>query len=205
MINASIKASSLGSQVSVKTPLFKERLSSLGNLRRHIIIDLGPARSGTLAALSGSRCRLDIINLPELLTDHPHESDSKTIMQSLAQRILLCDGEQAELVLCWTLLNYLDLTQLQELIQLLDRRLTPNARIHALIGSSSTLLSKNPPGVCVEDNEHLLIESKEAPSQPSPRYSSGILEKHMQGFIPERTMLLSNGMREYIFCRKEYT
>lgn len=202
LINSSVKASSSVTRVKVRTPLFKERLLSLCNSNRHVIIDLGPVRSSTLAALHGSRCRLDIINLPELLLHHPQESDSKALMEALAQRILLSDWEQAELVLCWTLLNYLDPLQLQELMQLLAKRLTPNAKIHALIGSSSTLLSKQPPGVSAEDNEHLLIESEQLPSCLSPRYSSGTLEKNMQGFKPERTMLLSNGMREYIFGRQ---
>ncbi|TVQ67509.1 MAG: hypothetical protein EA373_12360 [Oceanospirillales bacterium] len=202
MINASIKGLNPVTQVTVRTPLFKERMLSLGQAQRNVIIDLGPARSSTLAALHGTRCRVDIINLPELLSHYPFDSDSDALMQALSQRILLSDMEQVELVLCWTLLNYLDPIQLQELMFQLDKRLAPSAKIHALIGSSSTLLPKEPSAVCAEGYEHLLIESKEAPLYPSPGYSSGSLEKNMQGFKSERTMLLSNGMREYIFSRQ---
>ena len=203
MINASVKGLSAVNRDTVRSPLFKEQLLSLGKAERHVLIDLGPARSKTLAVLNGSRCRLDIVNLPELLKRYSFESDSDELMKALAQRIMCSDIEQADLVLCWTLLNYLDPSQLKRLMLLLEKRLAPNAKIHALIVSSSTLLYKEPPGVCAEDHENLLIESsEEAPSCPSPKYSLGTLEKNMQGFKSERTMLLSNGMREYIFCRQ---
>lgn len=203
MINASVKDLSSCGRVTVRSPLFKEQLSFLGKAERYVLIDLGPARSKTIALLSGSRCRLDIVNIPELLRQRSFDSDPDVLMQKLTQRILCSDFEQADLVLCWTLLNYLTPSQIQGLMLLLEKRLAPNAKIHALIVSSSTELCMEPFGVCAEDQECLLIESnEEAPSYPSPKYSLGALEKNMAGFKSERTMLLSNGMREYIFSRQ---
>lgn len=191
---------------SVRVPLFAECLSSLDESSRHIILDMGPARSNTLEALHGLRCRLDILDLPELFAQQPDEpaadeSGPDRLIEAISKRLPPRLGEQADLVFCWTLLNYLTPQQMSGLFALIDQRLAPQVRIHALIESSATRMPAKPAAVCAQGREQILIESNDSASRPAPRYASGLLEKSMPGFKAERTMLLGNGMREYLFCR----
>lgn len=202
LANANVKKLNSVAGLAIKCPLYKDRLSSLGTTHRHVIVDLGSARSSTLAALHGLRCKINVLDLPELLALYPNKSDSNVLMKAIAERILSSTVEQAELVFCWTLLNYLNPQQIQGLISLLDKQLGPDVKIHALVEYSETLMPTEPAAVSAEGREQLLIESKEPISVPSPRYSLGVLEKNMPGFKAERTMLLGNGMHEYLFCRR---
>jgi len=192
---------------SVRVPLFAECLAGLDESSRHVILDLGPARSNTLEAVDGLRCRLDILDLPELFDQQPvepatDETGPDRLIHAISKRLPPQLGEQADLVFCWTLLNYLEPRQISGLFALLDRRLAPQVRIHALIESSATRMPAEPAAVGAQGREQILIESNDAASRPAPRYASGLLEKSMPGFKAERTMLLGNGMREYLFCRK---
>ncbi len=201
MANATADIPVADPETRVRAPLFAEQLAGLDQPARQVVVDLGPARAGTLAALEGFRCRLDILDLPELLGRDRSSSGPGELIKAIAQRLPPQKDERAGLVFCWTLLNYLNPKQIQGLMALLDRRLTPTVRVHALIESSATRMPARPALVCAEGREQILIDADETQCLPAPRYASGLLEKSMPGFKAERTMLLGNGMREYLFYR----
>lgn len=178
----------------VKVPLLAELLARDAGNHRRVWGDLGGAQSGLVEQLTGGRNRLIVADLPRALEGgdaHWHRPD-----KVLGEKFW---GEPVDCFLCWDLLNYMRPEQLGELSRLIAHLARAGSSVHALIQYSATSMSKTP-GRCGLDSDHqLTIVPTDAPSTATPRYSPKALEKAMPELRVERTMLLNNGMQEFIF------
>lgn len=190
---------------SIRAPLFAMAVEALEDDRRHVVLDLGRARGGTVDLFSRYRCRLDIADLPSRLADLPGLEDDggPAALEGWLDGLLPpARGETVDLVLCWNLLNYLPAGVIEALGRRLAERASPRARLHALIEYQATRMPAIPASFAPAGLELLADAAEGDPAAiPAPRYSPKELEKRLPGFSSEKTMLLGNGMQEYLYRR----
>ncbi|HLR87943.1 MAG TPA: hypothetical protein VK064_08730 [Wenzhouxiangella sp.] len=189
---------------SFRAPLFYDVVDAFDEDRRHFVLDLGRARSGTVELFSRYRCRLDVVDLPSRLDTLPvlEDGDDETLYERWLESLLPpARGEAADLVLCWNLLNYLSPPLIRALGSVLARRTEKPARLHALIEYSAREMPAEPPSVAPAGTELSVTLPEAAAAVAAPRYSPKDLEKLLPGFAIEKAMLLGNGMQEYLYRR----
>lgn len=173
--------------------------------RRHVVLDLGRARAGTVELFSNYRCRLDVVDLPSHLADLPDldDEDGPAAVERWLDGLLPpMRGETVDLMLCWNLLNYLPPGVIEALGRRLAGRASEHARLHALIEYRATGMSAVPASFAPAGLELVADPAEGDPAAiPAPRYSPKELEKRLPGLRSEKTMLLGNGMQEYLYRR----
>lgn len=189
----------------IRAPLFAMAVEAFDDDRRHVVLDLGRAREGTVALFGRYRCRLDVVDLPAHLATLPDIDDEKgpeAVERWLDGLLPPTRGETVDLVLCWNLLNYLPAAVIEALGRRLAERASQHARLHALIEYQATRMPAQPVS-CAPTGLELLADpaSGDPNAIPAPRYSPKELEKRLPGFSSEKTMLLGNGMQEYLYRR----
>ncbi len=189
----------LSTAVEVGAPLLNEIISRLDEERRWVVLDLGPARGATIERLGQLRCRLDIADLPARLPELEKVEDPEQRVSLLGADFPPARGEPADLVLCWTLINYLDQQTLPLLAKSLANRCRPNASIHALVEYQATHMPVRPRPVTIAAGNQISYPQDMARQIQAPRYSPRELGRLMPGLGIERTMLLGNGMQEFLF------
>ncbi|RFF28596.1 MULTISPECIES: hypothetical protein [unclassified Wenzhouxiangella] len=189
----------------IRAPLFAMAVEDFEDDRRHVVLDLGRAREGTVALFSGYRCRLDVVDLPAKLGDLPdvdEEGGPEAVERWLDGLLPPTQGESVDLVLCWNLLNYLPAGVIEALGRRLAERASPQARLHALIEYRATRMPAVPASYAPVGLELVDDPPEGDPATvAAPRYSPKELEKRLPGFTSEKTMLLGNGMQEYLYRR----
>lgn len=189
---------------SLPAPLLDSALQNLDPDRRIFVIDLGGLRQSTLEVLGAFRCRLDVIDLELRDFDTPPDVEASSFQSSVAafeNGLPALHDERADLLLCWTYLNYFSIEQLRALMQVLIGRLKSAAQIHALIESSATSMPATPRSLAVAAGGAVFWpQDLSSPEQiPTPRHSTDRLLGCLPGFSIERTMLLANGQKEVLF------
>lgn len=183
-----------GSPERVKVPLLAELLASGSADRRRVWADLGSAQSGLVDRLTGGRNRLIVADLPAALA-------SADAQWHLPDKVLdeMFWTDPVDCILCWDLLNYMNTEQLGELSRRVARRSRSGSSVHALIQYSGTSMSRSPGRYGLESDGQLSVVPDDSPPTGTPRYSPKALEKAMPELRVERTMLLNNGMQEFMF------
>lgn len=185
--------------LELRVPLFESIMAGLNDEARHVLIDCGPARAGMIDLLAGTRCRLDILDLPArlgTLNALPEETDLAGWFGKLLPQAA---GENADVIFCWNLFDYLQPLQVSAMMNVLSARLRPGGRVHALVHYASPRMPEGPGGMAPMGKTVLKLEPGGPATRTAPRHSRGTLEKFMPGMKAERTMLLGNGMQEYLF------
>jgi len=182
---------SSGQRLSV--PLLSALIDEKGP-RRRVWVDLGRAQGGLAAHLSGQPNRLLVADLPRARLDGNPQ-------WFLPDRVLPGNfwRESADRFLCWDLLNYMDPDELNALSSCIANHASGDCRMHALIHYSGTTMSAQPGRFVLDDNLELTLGASDAANRTSPRYSPKALEKSMPDLQVERTLLLNNGMQEFMF------
>jgi len=154
------------------------------------------------------RCRLDILDFDIGILKQDRGEGALGAMQArLAERLPDAGGEFADLLLCWNYLNYFSRAEITTLMEVILPRLSERAQIHALVESSSPDMASTPAPLALAEDGFVRVggAAHEAPGSPrlaAPRHSTDGLLACMPGMIAEQTMLLGNGQKEYLFCRK---
>jgi len=183
----------------LNAPLFHTLLERLDDGQRAIVLDLGPARTETLALFGQYRCRMEIADVPagldELLADQePDELDARIETLLPAPR-----KDPVDLVLCWDVLNYFERPALKTLMRAIAARGQPGTLIHALIVYAASEMPARPNRYAAVDEQHLVATPVTGQIRPSPRYTPEDLALCMPDFKMVRAMLLRNGMQEFLF------
>lgn len=178
----------------VRVPLLLELLAWDGRRHRRVWADLGGAQAGLIARLTGTPSRLIIADLPAALRDD-------TEQWHLPDGILNASfwSEPVDCFLCWDLLNYMRPDQLGELAECVARLGGSGCRVHALIQYSGKTMAETPGRYSLDEDLQLSVSDPDAARTQTPRYSPKALEKAMPELRVERTMLLNNGMQEFVF------
>jgi hypothetical protein len=178
-------------------PLFRELTERLGREQRRVLLELGCLMPGTLALLEGFRCCLFVVDAGEVLEALSRESEEPDWFSEQVTAAFPHIDEPVDAVFCWDLLNYLSPPVLGALGRELSRIVKPGGFAHALIHVAPTM-PERPGRYSVESTEQLVCNGLGAVTRRSPRYTPWDLEKHCASLKLERSVMLRNGMQEYL-------
>jgi hypothetical protein len=185
--------------VYFSSPLLKELIAEIDSPMRHVILVPGAANSGILAMLHGTRSRIVVCDAALAISELDEALDDEFVQASMERLLLDAGSEKIDTVLCWDLLNYMSPVLLKVFANRLHAIMSPGGRLHAYIHSASADMSKVPQDFRLQaDGQVFQLENDISPRK-TPRYSYGDLEKYMTGIRVERSMLLRNGIQEYLF------
>ncbi|WP_290649795.1 hypothetical protein [Aquisalimonas sp.] len=180
-------------------PLLQEYLASAQTGSRLAILDIGPARSANVDYLSRFRCRLGIADaMPELLALND-DASAQSAESVLADMLPPDPFAGTDLILCWDLLDYLSHQGIRQLASHLRGLGGPGTALHALVAYGVSSMPAQPSGYLL-DADGL----RSCPTPPGgsvrrpPRHSSGELQRLMPQWRVERSVLLRNGLQEYL-------
>lgn len=198
----------------LRTPPFDGRAS-----RRLHVIDLGPALGENISFLAESfPCSVEVVDLFASLPALAGTDPEGTIDQALP-----ADGEPADLVLAWDVLNYLSKEQFRAAGRRLAQRCRPGATLFAMIVTApdmphrpgSYLLRHSRAGggrggtgagQPVESSIELLYRHEgEAGRRAAPRFRPAEVDAMLPGFSVRRSMLLRHGIQEFLLRRDSDT
>lgn len=193
------------------SPALEALIAGLDEERKYAILDLGAASAGKVAYFSQWRCRLFIQDGVQALREIAEHSDALRVAdpdalpdyltQALAQVLRLDQSAGCDLVLLWDILNYLPKdVVIAVAAQLAQSCLSPGAYVHALISPNESVPLCPGHFDMVQEERLRLRVRREAPgNRPGRRYHQPDMEKMMPQFVIERTVLLGNGLYEYLF------
>lgn len=183
----------------LKVPLFHTLLERLSDGRRAIVLDLGPARTETLALFGQFRCRMEIADIAASVDELQTDAEPDELRKQVETLLPAPQEPPVDLVLCWDLLNYLPRPALKAFMTSVATRCQPGALVHSLIAYSAKQMPARPNRYAALDEEHFLTTPLTGEMRPSPRYSPEDLGLCMPGYKMVRAMLLRNGMQEFLF------
>lgn len=177
----------------VRVPLLEELLAEANAEQHRVWLDLGSAQDGLLLRLGSRRARLIVADLPAAIEQGSkswHLPDSLVTPSSWDRPV--------DRVLVWDLLDYLAAAEMGELGEQLSGHLSPRGRVHALVHYSTPGMPARPGKWRFDRDGALHSATVSGEMVPAPRHSPKALEKAMPQFRVERTVLLNNGMQEFL-------
>ncbi|MCU7845376.1 MAG: hypothetical protein KZQ93_16220 [Candidatus Thiodiazotropha sp. (ex Monitilora ramsayi)] len=181
------------------SPLFREVVAQFDDTTRHVILEPGSTSSGSLALLQGKRCRLLVANATLALSALSEKSqDTASLSQEVASLIFDAGTEKVDTVLCWDLLNYFSLPLIKTFTSRLAAIMAPGGVVHAYIHSAYATMPQYPQRYSPQEDGLVLRLDRDPDARKTPRYSFGDLEKHADGLHIDHSMLLRNGIQEYL-------
>lgn len=198
-----MKGLAKGQQRLVQTPLLGRMLDSIVEDQRLVLLDLGRVSASLVAILQPYRARLDGLSIADQRSKWVAAETSNETLALIKAHLAHYDLEPSDWLLCWGVLNYLDEETLGLLFDQLQPFLKPTVRVHALIEYSAAQMPIEPPqyDICFVDGKTHLDIHPHRSEVPSPRYTPKRLEAMLHGMKTQSTILLSNGMQEFIFSK----
>lgn len=171
-----------------------------GTLR---IMDLGPARGGTLDFLAAYDCRLQIADVaPELQRwceqwladpDRPEAAMEAELDEILGPEM----SPPADICLLWDTLNYLDAALLPLFARGLSRRLAPGALLYGFAALNNTTdLAQQLYSIVGPD--HLSVKPAGRGGSLPYRHTQAALKARLREFNIEQTILRNDGRLEML-------
>lgn len=182
----------------VRVPLLERLLSETEPGRSATWCDFGPVQGGLVDALSERSDRVIVADLPAALAAGEgqwHRFERITGIRHFARPV--------DRFLCWNLLDYMVPDQLRELADGIAACGAARCRVHALICYSSRDMAATPSRWPVGEDLTLAAPPGRGERIDAPRYSPKALEKAMPALRVERTMLLNNGMQEFLLALRQ--
>ncbi|MES9994331.1 MAG: hypothetical protein ABW098_20470 [Candidatus Thiodiazotropha sp.] len=197
---ASTDQSSLrGDNEAFTSPLFREVMERFDDTRRHVIFEPGSISPGILTLLQGKRCRLVVADGADAVSELNEESpDWENLLHQLLPSSIESDREKIDTVLCWDLLNYLSLPLIEAFTERLAALMSPAGMVHAYIHSAHSSMPHSPQRYSVLGEDLVASLNQDQAVRKTPRYSYGDLNKYANGLCVARSMLLRNGIQEYL-------
>jgi hypothetical protein len=200
---SSNQAAAHGGDESFSSPLFCEVAARFDSAARHVILEPGTLDSGILTLLQGKRCRILVANAAKSLSALSEKPQDFELLLRVVQKLIGDAGaEKVDTVLCWDLLNYLSLPLLKAFATHLADIMAPAGVVHAYIHSADADMAQHPQRFSVTGDSRVIRLDHDPAVRKTPRYSYSDLEKHSAGLRVERSMLLRNGMQEYLLRMK---
>lgn len=181
------------------TSLLEPLVAPLREGGRWSVLDLGPARPATLAYFRHTRCRLTVAEALAGLAALGEEVEPEpTLLWYRLRELLPVAPERPwQRVLLWDALDYLPIALLEPFAARLASGLADGAMLHAFLTASGATMPAAPPVYSILD-EGRLTRERATGTRPAPRHSPWHLQRHMAGFIVERSILHRDGRQEHL-------
>lgn len=183
-----------------KCPVFASLMDIMSNERKWVILDLGPARAANLEVMSRLRCRLLLEDIHELVSALRGENaeDKAALANWFEQWAPGVSPGSIDVVIAWDIFNYLNPDLCKAFIGLLAPLLKPGAYIYLLVYSQKDISAQPIPYKIISD-DRLEYQSHTKATRPSPRFNQTELKKFLPEFTVIKSVLLRNGIQEYLF------
>jgi len=195
------------SAVSVDTfraPLFERILNAEESARRQVVLDLGGPCQTLIDRFADTRPTrveiADLVGYGALSRLRLIESDEEAGPPDWRQFLPAPSLEPIDLILCWDLPNYMQLSSFTALCALLGRRAAPGCQLHMLIAYAKRDMPARPAQFTVREDGQLMHAVAADDMVPAPRYSPEALGAAVGGFKYERGVLLTNGNQEFVYA-----
>jgi hypothetical protein len=201
MLNAALRTTQPPASADaggVNAPLFRRLLEQQSADRRAVILDLGAARTETVALFGQFRCRLEFADLGDCCDQLNTETDPLLLQQMVESLLPRRRREPFDIVLCWDILNYLQRPALKALMEQVAARCRPGTLAHALIAYSTPRMPAKPDRYAALPDGHLIIRHVTGADCPAPRYTPEDLRHCLPDYNVESAVLLKNGMQEFL-------
>jgi hypothetical protein len=181
-------------------PVFASLMDIMGNERKWVILDLGPARAANLEVMSRLRCRLLLEDIHELVSAlrGDNAEDKAALANWFEQWTPGVSPGSIDVVIAWDIFNYLNPDLCKAFIGLLAPLLKPGAYIYLLVYSQKDMSAQPIPYKIISD-DRLQYQSRSKATRPSPRFNQTELKKFLPEFRVVKSVLLRNGIQEYLF------
>ncbi|OGD19115.1 MAG: hypothetical protein A2W03_05760 [Candidatus Aminicenantes bacterium RBG_16_63_16] len=168
--------------------------------RSYSILDLGPAREANVLFWSQFSCWLHILDFYRSYREGQAAVAPEKESEGAAFSALLPFSDETvfDIILAWDLFNYLDLRELEALVQRLGRWCRPGTRLFALI-SSLPEIPASPTVFRILNREQLTHEIPTRDKRPGPRHQPRDIVRLMARFTVSSSFLMRHGIQEYVF------
>lgn len=182
------------------SPLLAGLVAQCAERPRCHVLDLGPAIGSNIAFFQQLHCKLEIADCgAELLRLSARGEDDATPLDAQLARLLPVDPDEPyDAILAWDLLNYLDKPLFAALTAHLAPAVTGDTHLHAYIGARRTLAAE-PAQYRLQDDGRVEVLARSTATRECPCYHQMELRHLLPQFGVVRSMLLQNGMQEYLF------
>lgn len=184
------------------SPVFASLIEVMGKKANQVVIDLGPARAANLELLSQFSCKLFIEDAHELvegLTDDP-ELDETVLKGWLGQWTGDIGRGAVDVMLAWDVFNYFTPVLGRTFIDNVTPLLKPGGYLYLLVYSQREM-----PALPMEFKaiaaDKIVCRSLTRETRPSPRFNQTELMKRLRNFSVVKSVLLRNGLQEYLLKR----
>jgi hypothetical protein len=189
-LGATERATSTGDlQQALRVPLLSERLDALSPERREFWLDLGRIQPALVERLAVGPNYL-------VVGDHQGPNPDRGLPAPLPR-----PSRRFDVILAWDWINYLDPHALKSFGRDIAGSARSGTQLHALIHYRAVEMPKNPQDFRLSVDGRLGHVTAVGEQCPAPRYSPKALEKAMPEWRVERTLLLNNGMQEFVLER----
>jgi len=165
--------------------------SRLKNTGKYRILDMGPARKANIDFFSHYQCSLYIEDLYRNTQEHP-----ETPLIELLQHYN--SDTRFDIILFWDLFDYIDQSQLPELIEHLSRYCKPDSMLFFLTWAMETI-PQEPAKFNIIDQHHLGYENLSPTTRKAVGFKQAMYKKMLPGFNLYRGFRMSSGMEENLF------
>lgn len=185
----------------MNSPLLFQLLQGLPEEGYYQFLDITPATPGLLDFFSQYHCKLYLPGCVNELwqmkaedLDTPHK-----LNRALVNSVGLYRNNKAQLdvLLLWDLPNYLDKQILSGLIEYLLPHTTNTVCLHSYIYTRQEMPA-SPGRYQFTSDSKMWVEQQSQQTIPCPAYYQEVLHKLLKPFVVHRSILLSNGLQEYI-------
>ena len=178
-------------------------LETVRSDRIYSILDLGPALEDNLQFWSQFSCWLHIQDYFRSYQECKAAVGPEVKSKEATFSVLLPFGNETvfDIILAWDLFNYLELRELEVLVQRLTRWCRPGTMLFMLI-SDLPNIPASPTKFKILNREQLIPEIPTQETRPCPRHQPRDIAKLMARFNIFRSFLLRHGIQEYVFVFK---
>jgi len=160
------------------------------------ILDLGPLSSGTTQAFLQLNCQCHIEDLVEYLADNQYSDDP---LAALEEHLLPKPTDlKFDVILCWDLLNFLDLEVIEHLITLLKPHLKQGTILHTMRYTGRNQPQKPRRFRLRENFCFEYVDDPEYPQVASKGHSTVTLLKCMDRFSLFNSLMKREGMDQNV-------
>jgi hypothetical protein len=165
------------------------------------ILDLGPALEANVRFWSEFSCLLYIYDFYRSFREMKAAvGAAEDFEKSVFSGLLAFSADTVfDIILAWDLFNYLDLRELEVIVQMLSRWCRRGTRLFALV-SHRPKISVSPMMFRILNREQLAYEIPDRLSRPCPRHSPRDIARMMGRFIISRSFQSRHGIQEYVFA-----
>lgn len=185
----------------MNSPLLFELLQGLSEEGCHQFLDIMPATPGVLDFFSQYHCKLylpgcvnELWNLRADVLD-----TSNKLNRAFVNALGLYRNNKAKLdvMLLWDLPNFLDKPILSGLIEYLLPHTNNMTRLHCYVYTRQSMPA-SPGRYQFAPERKIWVEHQTEQTISCPAYYQEVLHKLLFPFVVQRSILLSNGMQEYV-------